>query len=468
MKKQLILSVLMLCSLPLLAQVSRSDDFHQRYKLKEVVIFSRHNARSPITDGSSSLGRMTPNTWTSWSSDASELTLRGGVLETQNGQFFRKWVVSEGLLPENARPASDEVRIYANGKQRTIATARYFTSGFMPVSDVLVERNVEFNKTDPVFNLLYDKVPDYVPAIAQQQLVEKFGEDGLTKISKSLKSNYELLAEVLDLKHSDIYTSGELTGFEDYTTKLYFKDYEEPLIDGSLNAASSAADALLLQSYEETDPLKAGFGHELTDDQWRQIATIKYYQNDVRFCLPVIANHFAYNILGVIRDELQRPDRKFTLLVGHDTNITCLLNALKIEMPPTTNSIEPFVPIGSKIVFEKWVDASGNEYVGINHVYQSTSQIRHQEMLFLSNPPMMRALTVDGLTANADGLYSLADVIKQIDASRQSEENVANGITPAVSATSNASAAKYSIAGQQISQAAPGQPYIVSGKKFVN
>jgi glucose-1-phosphatase len=40
------------------------------------------------------------------------------------GQFLRKWVVSEGLMPENYRPEGEEVLFYANSRQRTFATAK--------------------------------------------------------------------------------------------------------------------------------------------------------------------------------------------------------------------------------------------------------------------------------------------------------------------------------------------------------
>lgn len=38
--------------------------------------------------------------WYEWSSPASQLSLRGGTLESDMGQYFRKWLESEGLFPE--------------------------------------------------------------------------------------------------------------------------------------------------------------------------------------------------------------------------------------------------------------------------------------------------------------------------------------------------------------------------------
>ena len=52
------------------------------YKLEQVVVLSRHSIRSPLSEKGSVLDTMTPHNWIPWSSKASELSLRGGILET--------------------------------------------------------------------------------------------------------------------------------------------------------------------------------------------------------------------------------------------------------------------------------------------------------------------------------------------------------------------------------------------------
>lgn len=64
------------------SQAQRSQDFKDKYKLKEAVVLSRHNIRSPLSGNGSALGEMTPHKWNEWSSAPSELTSRGGALET--------------------------------------------------------------------------------------------------------------------------------------------------------------------------------------------------------------------------------------------------------------------------------------------------------------------------------------------------------------------------------------------------
>ena len=115
------------------------------YKLEQVVVLSRHNIRSPLSGAGSALGTITPHEWFSWSSNPSELSLRGGILETEMGQFFRKWLEENGLFPENYHPDENAVRIYSNSKQRTIATSRYFTAGLLPTANVEIETHVEYD-----------------------------------------------------------------------------------------------------------------------------------------------------------------------------------------------------------------------------------------------------------------------------------------------------------------------------------
>jgi glucose-1-phosphatase len=118
------LAAILLCCGGVQAQTKRSDDFRAKYELKEVVVMSRHNIRSPLTSGGAAYMRVTPYEWFKWTSPSSQLSQRGGVLETEMGQFFRKWVVSAGLLPDNYRPQGDEVLFYANSRQRTFTTAK--------------------------------------------------------------------------------------------------------------------------------------------------------------------------------------------------------------------------------------------------------------------------------------------------------------------------------------------------------
>ena len=406
----LLLILTIICPALAQAQLQRSEAFKGKYKLKEVVILSRHNIRSPLSTNGSALSKMTPHEWTNWSSAASELTLRGGVLETEMGQFFRKWTIETGLFKDNYVPTIDEVNVYANSMQRCIATAQYFSAGFMPVANLRVNHRYVPSKMDPIFFPRLTKSSEAFRTEAMKQINAMGGKEGLVGINKSLKESYDLIAKVLDMKQSEYYKKGEIKDFVNNDTQITLELNQEPGMKGSLKNANSASDAFILQYYEEPDGMKAAFGHKLTTEDWTKIAKVKDVYGDVLFTAPIVAVNVAHPLLQYMYDELNDKDRKFTFLCGHDSNIASVDAALGVEEYSLPNSIEKKTPIGSKLVLEKWVDAAGKAYIAVNLVYQSTDQLKQMSLLDLQHAPQVFSLKLKGLNQNTDGLYTFEDV----------------------------------------------------------
>ena len=406
----LLLILTIICPALAQAQLQRSEAFKGKYKLKEVVILSRHNIRSPLSTNGSALSKMTPHEWTNWSSAASELTLRGGVLETEMGQFFRKWTIETGLFKDNYVPTINEVNVYANSMQRCIATAQYFSGGFMPVANLRVNHRYVPSKMDPIFFPRLTKSTEAFRTEAMKQINAMGGKEGLVGINKSLKESYDLIAKVLDMKQSEYYKKGELKDFVNNDTQITLELNQEPGMKGSLKNANSASDAFILQYYEEPDGMKAAFGHKLTTEDWTKIAKVKDVYGDVLFTAPIVAVNVAHPLLQYMYDELNDKDRKFTFLCGHDSNIASVDAALGVEEYSLPNSIEKKTPIGSKLVVEKWVDAAGKAYIAVNLVYQSTDQLKQMSLLDLQHAPQVFSLKLKGLNQNTDGLYTFEDV----------------------------------------------------------
>ena len=61
MKLWMLAAILIFSGMSLQAQTKRSDDFRARYELKEVVVMSRHNIRSPLASGADYLCIRKPN-----------------------------------------------------------------------------------------------------------------------------------------------------------------------------------------------------------------------------------------------------------------------------------------------------------------------------------------------------------------------------------------------------------------------
>ncbi len=398
-----------------IAQAKRSEDFRERYTLKQVVVLSRHNIRSPLSGIRSTLQRITPHEWYHWSSAPSELSLRGGALETMMGQFFRKWLASEGMMKENEIPEEGTMRFYANSLQRTIATAQYFSSGMLPVANVRIEHHCELGKMDSVFAPQITDDSEAFKKLAQQQITAMGGERRLAGIGEKMTENYKMLEQVLDMEQSQACLNGDTCHFRTDDVRVYLVKYREPGMGGSMRLACQAADALILQYYEETDTIKAAFGHALSWEDWERISAIKDWYGDVLFTAPVVARQVAHPLLTTMLEELQTEGRKFTFLCGHDSNISSVLAALKAEDYSLPQTIEKKTPIGCKMVIEKWEDTQGQPFVALNLVYQSTEQLRHMSLLDLDHPPMVFPIHFKGMNANNDGLYPCTELVQRFE-----------------------------------------------------
>jgi len=411
---------LLLISLPLFSQIARSRDFNEKYTLKEVVVMSRHNIRSPLTSGNSMLNKVTPHQWFEWSSPSSQLSLRGAVLETEMGQFFRKWLVKQGFMPDNYRPKGKEFYFLANSRQRTFATAKSFSSGFLPFANIEIHHKYKEDKMDPLFTPQFTKMSDLY---RKEVLAEINSMNGGPKaMMEQVQPALNLLEEVIDLKDSPACKEG-LEHFTWDDTAFIIENGNEPKMKGGFTLANSIADALILQYYEMEGSPEGTFGKELSLEDMREIASIKEVYDSLLFTTKAAAVNLAYPLVSRIREELNNNKRKFVFLCGHDSNIASISTALDLVFPETENAVERRTPIGSKLVFEKWTDGK-NDYIAVNLVYQSVEELQQRTLLSLDNPPVIKALTFKGLSASEDGLYSFEDVDNRFKESQNAYKNI--------------------------------------------
>lgn len=418
MKKQILKNLKIIISVLLILTTSSVtlDAQNEDYKLSEVVVLSRHNIRAPLSTKGSVLDSATPHTWYEWSSAASELSLRGGILETAMGQYFRKWLVDEELIPENYRPENNEVRFYANAKQRTIATAQYFSSGFLPVANVEIETNQEYDKMDPVFTPQLTFVSDEYIQDATAQMY---------KLIPDLSNEYALLEDVLDMKESDAYKNKEITDLVNGDVTFKMELNAEPGMTGSLKTGTSLADALVLQYYEEEDEYKAAFENNLTFEQWKSISYIKDVYGDVLFTAPLVSVNVAHPLLQEIYSELNNDERLFTFLCGHDSNVGSVLAALDVKDYNLPEAIEAKTPIGCKLVFEKY-QKGNSEYIKVCLIYNSVDDLRNISIHNLDNPPVIYEFEFNGLTKNSDGYYEAKDFYNQLTKAIKAYDDIVN------------------------------------------
>lgn len=399
------------------AATKEAADLSRKYTLEQVVILSRHNIRAPLSSNGSVPNDLTPHSWIEWSAGSSELTLLGGVEETSMGQYFRKWLDQEGLIPENSIPEEGEVRFNARDKQRCRATARYFASGLLPLADIEVEHPGDAKGTKDFMNPILHFYTDAYAADALAQVEAMGGEAGFDGIAEQNREAIRLIMDTVDMKDSEIYQSGKygdlLTDGFGYT----LAPETEPAISGAMKPALQVGDALLLQYYEEPDEVRAAFGHKLTKEDWALVGEFMSNCLKVRYTAPLVAGNMANPLLQELKGELVNEKRKFSFFCAHDCTVVSTLAALGVEDYALPESIETRAPIGVKVVIERRRDAEGKAWYRVSMIYRSTEQIRSGEMLTMSNPPLRYDLRFTGVETNEDGLISEEDLLNLFDRS---------------------------------------------------
>lgn len=384
------------------------------YTLEQVVVFSRHGLRAPLASPTSTLGKITPNQWPQWDTPASYLTTRGGVLESYFGHYFSEWLVDNKLLTENTCPSENEVYIYTNSLQRTIATGQYFTVGAFPGCIVPIIHKEKLGTMDPVFfPVISDDNPEFKQA-AITSINQTAHAKGIEGLNQKLNNTYQDLSNIINYTQSTNCLVDKQCDFTDLPTKIIIEKGKEPGITGPLRTGTSIADAFILQYYEGAPLQDIAWGKIKNNKQFEQLVAIKEYYNTILFGSPVIAKQVAANLINYINQTFSEKNHtKFTFLVGHDSNVASLFSALKIKSYTLPDQFET-TPIGGKVVFQKWRDNhSGEALMKIEYFYQSTDQIRNLTQLNRNNPPHKVTLEMENCPTNTMGFCSFS-TFKQI------------------------------------------------------
>lgn len=412
MKRFVTLILALLLTAAALPAAAEADD--TRLILDRVVILSRHNLRSPLTGRNSAVSQVTPHAWFAWTSEPGELSLRGGILETAMGQYFRQRLEREGFFPANYVPEEGAVRFYANGHQRTQATARFFSAGLLPMATVPVECRNGLNVPDGTFLPLITFMNDRYEAAVRAE-IEARGGGSLQGYADEVADAARLIIDILDMDESPAWNGGALEERLYAAPSLRLEKGREPRADGGIRLLCSLADALVLQRYEEPDDLKAAFGHEITEEDWRTVGRVLAVYEDMLFAAPSLAVNLAHPILAEVYAEMNTEGRKLAFLCGHDTTITSFLAALEAEAYTLPGAIEATTPIGTKVVFTRWLDPEGRAFWKVSLVCLSAEQMRTIRPLTPEDPPVIVPVSFAGLAADAEGLIPEADLMDRFE-----------------------------------------------------
>lgn len=390
---------------PVLANTGTESDMI----LDQVLVLSRHNLRTPIVN-TGILTEVTDKKWPAWDAQSGYLTTKGGALEVYMGHYFREWIDQNKLLADELCPTSNEdVYLYTNSLQRTIATAQFFAAGAFPGCKVSIHHQPEIGKMDPVFNPI---ITNGSPEFKQKALAEM--EQYFNGLS--LTAGYEELDTVLNIKDSQKCKTDKLCNLNSQKNSFIIEAEKEPGVSGPLKIANSAVDAIDLQYYEGFPANDVAWGLVDTPEKWKKLNTLKNAYQETLFTPKIIAKNVAHPILNYIDKGFVSVDKgetaKFIFLVGHDSNIASLMSAMDFKPYQLPEQYE-HTPIGGKLVFQRWTDKQANkDFMKVEYVYQTSDQLRDNTYLSLQTPPKHVTLELKGCPIDKSGYCSWEDFQK--------------------------------------------------------
>ncbi|MGK3140894.1 bifunctional glucose-1-phosphatase/inositol phosphatase [Pantoea sp. C2G6] len=409
-------------------------------QLQQVLMLSRHNLRAPLADNGSVLEQATKKSWPQWDVPGGQLTTKGGVLEVYMGNYTRQWLAQQGLVKNGSCPDSNNVFVYANSLQRTVATAQFFVNGAFPGCDVAVTHQDAMGTMDPIFS----------PSVTDGS--EAFNKKALAAMAAAneklaLKPAFQRLEKIIDYKSSPACHNKKQCDLSNGQNSFSADNGQEPNVSGPLKVGNSLMDAFTLQYYQGFPMEQVAWGQITTPEQWKELSAIKNGYQDTLFTSPDISREVAAPLVDYIRSQLVDQDKanapKITLMVGHDSNIASLLSALQVkpyELPDTYEK----TPIGGQVVFERWHDVKNDkDLLKVEYVYQSADQLRNADVLSLKNPAKRVTLQLAGCETDANGYCSWDQFSQVLNAALQGTpmQPAAPAPAPAQSDDSNAPAA---------------------------
>jgi 4-phytase/acid phosphatase len=382
-------------------------------QLKQVIIFGRHNVRSPVAPNSL-LNTFSTRSFPDFGVAAPGiLTTHGAALETILGGYYRLWLTKQGLL--TGKDAADAASVYfrANVIERTIASAEAFAAGLLPAASVNVNHYGP-TESDPLF----DSVGAGVARLDERKAVAAVkGRVGGS--AQSLASAYApelaLTRSVLfgyPASQSPVPTTP--AGIVDVTTipiDVVVGSPTMPVDLGGLMSVTEATDPFLMEYAEGLPASDVGWG-QLTAGGISQLSRLPNLVLDLECRTPYLASVASSNLAShVVRSMVQaatgnsmtgalgNASTKVILLIASDTNLSGLASLFHLDwiLPGYQAN---FCTPGGALVFELRQSQSTGQYiVRASYIAQTLDQLRNRTVLTLNTPPASAPLFIPGCSA---------------------------------------------------------------------
>lgn len=337
-------------------------------RVERVVMLMRHGVRAPIT-GEAPLDTKVAGEWPTWPVAPEFLTPHGARAIAQLARHDRRWLNGAGC------PAPGTVRIHTNTPERTIATGRAYADALAPGCNLTVEHNPE-GKTDPLFEPLRARATAFDATKAVAAITAYTG--GVNALTARHAATIRELDRVLGCGlPAGCSTPGP-------ATLKPSADGRGVDFTGPIRATSGTAQVILLQ-YAEGMPMRdVGFGRA-DAATIRRIGVLHAALFDVFTRSPYMAAHQA----GPVGDHMLRTltatnAPRLEVLVGHDTNVTALAAALRVDLDAPGFARNDAAP-GGALVLTRRRDAQG-PYVTVSYRVQPLDAIRAGTATVIDRP----------------------------------------------------------------------------------
>ncbi|WP_203308735.1 histidine-type phosphatase [Sphingomonas beigongshangi] len=338
-----------------------------RLLLERVVMVMRHGVRAPI-DGEVPADTHTGAPWPHWPVAAEQMTPHGLAALELRGADDRAWLDRSGLFTPGRCPAPTTVRIHSNVSQRTIDSANAFARGFAPGCGLTVDHQAA-GTVDPLFEPLRDRNARFDAAAAMASIDLHTG--GMDALTRRHRAELDALDRVLDCPQRVACTP------RDAASVRASADGRSIVLTGPIRRASGIAQVLLLQYVQGMPAAQVGWGR-VDAAALKRLGALHAALFDVFTRAPYMAAKQAGPLARAMLAALEaHGDRRLDLFVGHDTNVTALAAALRVDLSSPDYATGDVPPDGALVLTLLRDPATGARFVRTSYRVQPIMALRY-------------------------------------------------------------------------------------------
>ncbi|WP_404338200.1 histidine-type phosphatase [Sphingomonas sp. MMS12-HWE2-04] len=324
--------------------------------VERAVLVMRHGIRAPLT-GEVPDGTRTGAPWPRWPVAESRITPHGERALAIVAASDRRALAARGLP---LRKGCAGIRIRTNSSDRTIASGEAYARGFAPGCQLAIEHR-PLGEADPIFEPLRAHATRFDARAAVADIERDTG--GMAALVERHRAELTLLDRILGCQPGDCVPSGP-------PGVAPSADNRDIALSGPIRATSGVAQVLLL-NYVEGLP-----GNRADPATLKRLGALHAALFAVFTRPPYMAAHQSAVLGRTVLELLASGPPRLDVLMGHDTNVTALAAALRIDLNApgyATNDVPP----GGALLLERLRDRrSGAAFVRVSYRTQSPQSLR--------------------------------------------------------------------------------------------